>query len=104
MGRAIELLNAIRAGHERMVAATVRLDWAMLDDEWQAMSGQFLELERMLPDRLAQNERGEARHLIEQILTLQGSVSTHAEPWMEQVKPLLEVFAKYPVGSAKTHS
>jgi hypothetical protein len=75
------------------------LDWEGLEKTWQAAEPCFLALAKTSLTSLSLGERSEARQLIENLLNLQKHISGQTLPWMDQVRPLLDSFERYPLTS-----
>jgi hypothetical protein len=75
------------------------LDWDGLEKTWQAAEASFSALLKTPLSDLPLSERNEARQLLENLLSLQKHISGKTLPWMDQVKPLLESFERYPLTS-----
>lgn len=100
MSTQLQLLRNLGAAHQTMARLAEALDWEGVASEWQGAEAQFRALQNTPPlAGLSATEQAEARQLIEEVLRLQASISARAKPWMEQVAPLLECFARHPLPS-----
>lgn len=93
----VTLLKDIGESHERMVELSSELDWDGLVGEWRSSYPKILELKKTPLNRLTGAERAEASRLIAKLIALEEQVSGRISPWMDQVRPLLETFRKYPI-------
>ena len=100
MSPQLQLLRDLGAAHQTMARLAEALDWEGVAKEWQeGAEVQFRALQKAPLAGLPAAEQAEARQLIEEVLRLQASISGRAKPWMEQVAPLLECFARHPLPS-----
>jgi hypothetical protein len=97
MNAALSLLDRIGESHRRMAALADALDWDGIVAEWQGIHPQIVELRRMALDRLTDREREQAARQIAELLEFEKRISARITPWMEQARPLVETFRKYPV-------
>lgn len=104
MALALNLLKDIRKGHERMVLLAGQLDWNGVTREWDDLSPKLVELKKLRLTQLSENERAEASELLAELITLEKQVSARITPWIEQVRPLLESFRKYPLNMGNGES
>ncbi len=80
-----------------MVLLAGQLDWNGVTREWDDLSPKLVELKKLRLTQLSENERAEASELLAELITLEKQVSARITPWIEQVRPLLESFRKYPL-------
>ena len=99
MSAPVLLLRELNECHENMARMADVLDWDSIGLLWQGAETSFAALMKIPLAELTGNERIEARQLIENLLKLQKLVSEQAKPWMDQVRPLLESFDRYPLTS-----
>ncbi|MDR0440383.1 MAG: hypothetical protein LBI59_05280 [Candidatus Accumulibacter sp.] len=98
MNAVLTLLDHIGEGYRRMVALANTLDWDGLAEEWQRIHPEIVELRRMtLLDHLNGQERTQAARQVAELLGFEERITARITPWMEQVRPLLAVFRKYPL-------
>ena len=97
MSSALILLKDIRVRHERMVRLAGQLDWNGVTKEWDDLLPKFVELKKLHLGQLSKNERAEASELLAELIGLEKQVTARITPWIEQVRPLLESFRKYPL-------
>ncbi len=93
----LTLLRNIGRSHERMAQLAEKLDWQGVNAEWANASPMLLELKKTPLEKLPSQERTEAARLIRKLLALEEQVSARAAPWLDQARPLLESFRKYPL-------
>ena len=98
MNDATSLLDRIGEGYRKMAALADALDWDTLTAEWQGIHPDIVKLQHTPLDRLTGKERAQAAKQITELLELEQRISARIVPWMEQTRPLLEVFRKYPLG------
>jgi hypothetical protein len=99
MTSALILLRQLNAHHETMSRMSDTLDWDGLEKTWQAAESSFSALLKTPLSDLPPSERTEARQLLENLLSLQKHISGQTLPWMDQVRPLLDSFERYPLTS-----
>ena len=99
MAAPLVLLREINTCHENMLLMAKALDWDGVSKEWQGTESNFFTLMKTSLTELRGNDRAEARQLIENLLKLQKLISAQAKPWMDQVRPLLDSFDRYPLTS-----
>jgi hypothetical protein len=99
MTSALIHLRQLNAYHETMSRMSDALDWDGLEKTWHAAEASFSALLKTPLSGLPLSERTEARQLLENLLSLQKHISGKTLPWMDQVKPLLESFERYPLTS-----
>jgi hypothetical protein len=75
------------------------LDWDGVGSAWEGAEVRLALLRKIPLTELKGNERLEARHLIGNVLRLQNLISEQAKPWMDEVRPLLESFDRFPLTS-----
>ena len=97
MTDALTLLRNIGSSHERMAQLADKLDWQGVNAEWANAHPMLLELGKISLEKLPPQERTEAAQLIRKLLALEEQVSARATPWLDQARPLLESFRKYPL-------
>jgi hypothetical protein len=102
MNAVLPLLDRIGESHRRMVALAEALDWDGIVAEWRSIHPEIVELQRIPLDRLTAGERAQAAQRIAELLALEKRISARITPWMEQVRPLIEVFRKYPIRGQRT--
>jgi hypothetical protein len=98
MSDATPLLDRIGEGYRKMAVLAEALDWDDLIAEWQGIHPEIVKLQKIPLDRLTGKERAQAAKQITELLELGERISARIVPWMEQTRPLLEVFRKYPLG------
>ena len=98
MSEATRLLSQINEGYRKMAAFAEALDWDRLVNEWQNTHPDLTRLRQIPFEHLPAQEREQAAKQIAELLKLEQSISARALPWMEQVRPLLDVFQQYPLG------
>jgi hypothetical protein len=91
------LLERLGEAHRRMAIMAEALDWDGLVGEWQGLAPQIAELRRISLDRLTGETRARAVRQIAELVELEERISARIAPWMDQARPLLEVFRKYPI-------
>ncbi|MEI7431780.1 MAG: flagellar protein FliT [Betaproteobacteria bacterium] len=96
------LLQKLNDSHQNMLRMADALDWDGLEKSWQDAEVAFAALMKIPLNQLTGNERSEVRKLIENLLELQKLISGQVKPWLEQVRPLLESFERYPLTSDNT--
>jgi hypothetical protein len=99
MDAALVLIERIGESHRRMVALADALDWDGLVAEWRDIHPRVAELRELPLDRLDGGERARAASLIAELIGFEERITARITPWMEQVRPLLEVFREYPLRS-----
>jgi hypothetical protein len=99
MDAALSLIERIGESHRRMVALADALDWDGLVTEWRGILPRFIELRKLPLERLSVRERAQATKLIAELIEFEARISARITPWMEQARPLLETFRKYPLKS-----
>jgi hypothetical protein len=99
MTSALIHLRQLNAYHETMSRMSDALDWDGLEKTWHAAESSFSALVKTPVASLSVSERTEARQLIEKLLSLQKHISGKTIPWMDQVRPLLDSFERYPLTS-----
>jgi hypothetical protein len=97
MDDALALLERIGASHRRMAALAEALDWDGLVAEWRDIHPSIAELGEFPLDRLDDRERVQAASLIAEFIEFEKQIAARIAPWMEQVRPLLEIFRKHPL-------
>lgn len=97
MTGALTLLEDIGKSHERMVELADQLDWNGVVNEWKSTYPKIVELKTMSLGQLSGRERAEAARQIAKLLEFEERISGKITPWMDQVRPLLETFRKYPL-------
>jgi hypothetical protein len=97
MNAALTLLERIGESHRRMAEMAEALDWDGLVEEWRSIQPAIVESQRIPLDRLTDEERAQAAERMAELLALEERISARITPWMEQARPLLEVFRKYPL-------
>jgi hypothetical protein len=97
MDAALALLERIGESHRRMADLADALDWDGLASEWHGVQPHIVELSELPLDRLDDRERSQAASLITGLIEFEERISARITPWMEQVRPLLETFRKYPL-------
>ena len=97
MSEALVLLRDIEAAHERMAQCAETLNWDGLIEAWQSAQPGLDKLMLVRLDTLPSNEKPEARARVESILLRQEQIAARAKPWMTDVAPLLESFARNPL-------
>jgi len=97
MTPALTLLKDISESHERMARLSSELDWDGVVGEWRGSYPKILELKKIPLNKLTGAERAEASRLIAKLISFEEQVSGQVSPWMDQVRPLLETFRKYPL-------
>jgi hypothetical protein len=97
MDAALALLEHIGESHRRMAALADALDWDGLSAEWRGIQPHIVELSELPLDRLDDRERTRAVSLMTELIEFEKRISARITPWMEQVRPLLEIFRKYPL-------
>jgi hypothetical protein len=97
MDAALALLERVGASHRRMAALAEALDWDGLVAEWRDIQPRIIELEGLPLDRLSERERARAVRQMAGLVEFEKQISARIAPWMEQVRPLLETFRKYPL-------
>ena len=100
----LTLLSDIGKTHERIVELANQLDWDGVNDEWKIALQKLLVLRTFPLDQLSGQEREEAIQHIRKLLELEERISGKITPWLEQVRPLLESFDKYPPESGKSNT
>lgn len=94
----LALLRELDAQHGIMVGMANALDWDGLNQTWQATEINIATLTKLkLLSALAPNEIPEARKLLGNLLAQQKFISERVKPWMEQVRPLLDSFNRFPL-------
>jgi len=93
----LALLKDIGDSHERMAKLSSELDWDGVVGEWKNSYPKILELKKIPLNKLTGAERTEASRLIARLIAFEEQVSGQVSPWMDQVRPLLETFRKYPI-------
>jgi hypothetical protein len=96
---ALALLRELHSDHENMAQMASVLDWDGIGKAWEGVEVKLASLKKIPLIELKGNERQEARDLIEKVLRLQKLISDQAKPWMDQVRPLLESFDRFPLTS-----
>jgi hypothetical protein len=96
------LLERIGEAHRRMAAMAEALDWDGIIGEWQGISPQIAELRQIPLDRLTGETRAQAVRRIAELVELEERISARITPWMDQARPLLEVFRKYPIRNERS--
>ncbi|MDR0440372.1 MAG: hypothetical protein LBI59_05225 [Candidatus Accumulibacter sp.] len=105
MSATLTLLDHIGESYRRMVTQADALDWDGLAEEWQRIHPKIVQLQRMtLFDHLGGQERTQAARQVAELLGFEERIKARITPWMEQVRPLLEVFRKYPIRGQKTEN
>jgi hypothetical protein len=99
MDAALALLDRIGEAYRRMDAMAEALDWDGIIGEWQGAHPLLAELERIPLDRLTGGARAEAARRIAELIEFQERIAARVTPWMDQARPLLEVFRKYPISA-----
>jgi hypothetical protein len=99
MEAALALLDRVAEAHRRMDAMAEALDWDGIIGEWQDVYPRIAELRQLPLDRLTNESRAQAARRIAELIELQERISARITPWMEQARPLLEVFRKYPISA-----
>ncbi|MDR0577052.1 MAG: hypothetical protein LBI87_05855 [Candidatus Accumulibacter sp.] len=94
----LALLGRIGEAHRRMAEMADALDWDGIVEEWESVYPAITELRQVSLDRMTGGERDQATRQIAELVELQKRISARITPWMEQVRPLLETFRKYPLG------
>jgi hypothetical protein len=97
MTAALTLIERIGESHGRMAALADALDWDGLVAEWRDISPHIVELRALPLDRLDDRERARAASLMTELIEFEKRISARITPWMEQVRPLLEIFRKHPL-------
>ncbi|MDR1708696.1 MAG: hypothetical protein LBS70_03160 [Candidatus Accumulibacter sp.] len=97
MEDALALLDRIGESHRRMAAMADKLDWDNLAAEWQAIQPALAELRDLAIERRPPAERAEAAKRATELLALQKHITDRVAPWLDQARPLIEVFRKYPI-------
>lgn len=97
MTGALTLLEDIGKSHERMVELADQLDWNGVVDEWKSAYPKIVELKTMSLGQLSGRERAEAARQIAKLLEFEEQISEKITPWLDQARPLLEAFRKYPL-------
>ena len=95
----LSLLDHIGASHQRMTALADVLDWDGLDAEWRRVHPKILELQQIPLDQLTGRERAQAAKQIASLLESEKRISARVGPWLEQARPLVDVFRKFPLRS-----
>jgi hypothetical protein len=93
----LSLLERIAASHRRMAALAEALDWDGLVAEWRDIHPRIIELEGLPLDHLSERERAQAVKQMTGLIEFEKQISARIAPWMEQVRPMLETFRKYPL-------
>ncbi|MEI7611296.1 MAG: flagellar protein FliT [Betaproteobacteria bacterium] len=97
MPTSLSLLRDLHKRHETMVNLANELDWDGLDREWHAAERHFATLMSMPPlAELTGSDYVEAQKLIARLLAQQKLITEKVRPWMEQVRPMLDSFDRYP--------
>lgn len=99
MTAALTLLRELNNDHQNMAQMAIILDWDGVSSVWETAETRLSLLRKMSLTELQGNDRLEARQLIENVLKLQDLISEQAKPWMDQVRPLLESFDRFPLPS-----
>ncbi|MQY51578.1 hypothetical protein HCX48_07990 [Rhodocyclus tenuis] len=94
MSTATPLLRTLRDIHHLMLEHAKTLDWEAAAADWATAEPGFAALARSPLAQLPLAERQEAALLVRELLDLQQRFSDLALPWLEQVRPLLESFAR----------
>jgi len=97
MTGALTLLKDIGKSHERMVDLAGKLDWNGVAKEWSEMTPKLMALKKLPLAQLSARERMEASEQLAKLIAFEEQISARITPWMEQVRPLLESFRKYPL-------
>jgi hypothetical protein len=98
MPTSLALLRELDQRHKTMVRLANDLDWDGLDREWQAAESHFAELMKKPPPAdLTGNDYAEAQQLMGSLLAQQKLITEKVRPWMEQVRPMLDRFDRYPL-------
>ena len=100
MDAALALLDRIGEAYRRMDAMAEALDWDGIIGEWQGIHPLIAELRQIPLNRLTGKPRDEAARRITELIKLQERITARVTPWMDQVRPLLEVFRKYPISAS----
>jgi hypothetical protein len=98
MPTSLTLLRELATRHETMVSLANALDWDALDREWHAAESHFAVLMKRPPlAELTGSDYAEAQQLIGRLLAQQKLITEKVRPWMEQVRPMLDSFDRYPL-------
>ncbi len=98
MSTSLVLLRELDKRHATMLRLAEALDWDNLDKEWQAAEIDFSALMKQPPlSAIASSERAEIQQLVDKVLAQQKLISERVLPWMEQVRPMLDSFDRYPL-------
>lgn len=98
MSISLTLLRELDKRHATMVRLAETLDWDSLDKEWQAAENDFAALMKQPPlSAIPSSERPEIQQLVDNLLAQQKLISERVHPWMEQVRPMLDSFDRYPL-------
>ena len=94
----LTLLRDLDKRHKAMVDLANDLDWDGLDREWHAAEIHFAALMKKPPlAELTGSDYVEAQKLIGSLLAQQKLITDKVRPWMEQVRPMLDSFDRYPL-------
>lgn len=87
-------LRQLKDCHQRLAERTEALDWDAVLSEWQTAERLFADLRPHSIATLPAKPQAEARALMEEILATQRAMAARIGPWMEQVRPMLDAFAR----------
>ncbi len=98
MSATLTLLRDLDKLYRAMVKSAEALDWDELERSWTSAESNFARLKQSpLATSLEFSERREARELIESLLARQQQINDRVRPWMDQVRPLLDSFDRFPL-------
>jgi hypothetical protein len=98
MSEAMLLLGRIGKACQKMAALADALDWDLLVAEWPGVHADIARWRQIPLEQLTGEERAHAAEQIAELLEFQQKILARVVPWMEQARPLLDVFRKYPLG------
>ncbi len=96
---AVTKLSSLQVLHEKMWQCAQNLEWDALNAHWQEAEPILATLESADFTKLPAKEAAQAALHIGKILELQREISTRSSEWMEDARPLIGIFTRFPLAA-----